>query len=201
MYCFHSRLFRMLLVTILLNQNKTILSHSYVEQCQYLHPSAKGLEWHSILFHEKQYLAGTCMLLRFPSLVITDRLSYRKSMWMSGRREPSSPSLGVASGFPDLNTKAARNPPFPSRGWYFHSIQSCSSQNYVFLGGKKSSLLIQKDTLTTTSKHKARHRQCMTAVCDTVPDAHTTMKNTQKTGERVLKFGCGIYRPTQSEGD
>lgn len=58
----------MLLATVLLNQNKTILSRNYEEYCQCLHPGAKGLEWHSILFHEKQYLAGaSCILPRFPS--------------------------------------------------------------------------------------------------------------------------------------
>lgn len=43
----------MLVVTILLNQNKAILSWNYVEYCQCLHPGAKGLEWHSILFQWK----------------------------------------------------------------------------------------------------------------------------------------------------
>lgn len=111
MYWFYSRLFRTLLVTVLLNQNKTILSRSYVEYCQYLHPRSGTASY----FNEKQDLAGTSRaLLGFPSLAITNRLS-------SGRRDPSSLALGYSIGFPNVNTKAARKPAFPSEGWYIHN--------------------------------------------------------------------------------
>lgn len=90
----------MLLATVLQNQNKTILSRNYEEYCQCLHPGAESLEWHSILFHEKQCLAGTsCMLPRFPSLAKTDYLAVKVQLDEWQKRALQS-HWGVVSAFP-----------------------------------------------------------------------------------------------------
>lgn len=135
--CSHSRLFRMLLMTTLLNPNKNILSCNYMEYCQCLHPSAQEIAWHGLVCH---WRAGSgrnsCPLLRFPSLAIKNRPSWCKCIWMTGKREASSPSLGCCFRFPSLNTNAARKPAFPSKVWYLHTA-AVQTEVICPCGGKK----------------------------------------------------------------
>lgn len=117
-------------------------------------PQCKGNSMARLCLSWKQYLAGTsCLLLRFPSLAITNRPSWWKSISMTGKRKPSSPSLGCCIRFPNLNTKAARKPAFPSKGWYLHTAAAHTEVTRPW--GNKI-LSAHSDTVTTASKYKIR---------------------------------------------
>lgn len=118
---------------------------------------------------EKQYLAGTsCLLLRFPSLAITYRPSWCNSTWMTGKREPSSPS-GVLYQVSQFEHKCCQETSLPLKGLVF--AHSCSSHwSYMSLGEKKI-LSAHSDTVTTATRYRPWHLPRITAVYGrTAPD-------------------------------